>query len=148
MMRASVRAALDSVVKKAAGTFSVEAIMFSLDEAFDAVSQVKLELTQSSLPVRGTMLGKRSADDVEAEDKRLNEIKAHTRCRACKKVGHWFQDREECLKIMAERRRVAEERKRRSQADGSQGTGLRSEPLPDDGEKRDKYSEPRGSLFP
>ena len=92
-VRISVRSALDAAVKKAASAVNVDTVMFSLDEAIDAVAQVKLELSDIA-HARGSMLGKHTAADAHMEDRRTADIKSRTRCRACKKIGHWFQDRE------------------------------------------------------
>lgn len=119
--RETLRATFESALTNAGSFLSVESIMFSLDEAIDAVAQVKLDVKDMLTP-RGTMLGKRAAFDTYSEESRNQDLKSRTRCRACKKIGHWFQDREECRQIMNERRRNAEEKRKSTHAGNEKST--------------------------
>lgn len=104
-----------NALQKNQNEIGMNTVMFTLDDAFDAVSQVKLENTDSTsvpVPIRSSMLGKRNLDQMLSEEDRLKELKSRTKCRACRKIGHWYDDREECRKIMAERHRTADLKKK------------------------------------
>ena len=75
----SVQSALDATVKKAASSINVDKVMFSLDEAIEAVAQVKLELSDIA-PACKSMIGKRTAAAAFMEDGRTADIKSRTRC--------------------------------------------------------------------
>lgn len=93
------RNVLISALKKERDPSGTDPILFTLEEAVDAIAQVKLDIAKDPLP-QSSLLGKRFYSQAGPSEMPRSRRKLHTRCHSCGKIGHWFQDREECRRYM------------------------------------------------
>ena len=107
---------LERTVFRATSSGHGDQMSFTLEEAIQSVSQVKVQevVHGNASTSSGSLLGKRMMRDeggAEGGSGREN-IKDRTRCRVCKQHGHWWQDRPQCKEKMMERRSRAAEQKK------------------------------------
>lgn len=83
--------------------FTVEDTAISLSHVHDQgnLNQIIAEKAKYSL------LGKRTYNSQTDHDGFVKKLKQENACRACKKLGHWYKDRKQCMDLVLQRRREA-----------------------------------------
>lgn len=111
-----VQNVLERAIDRCGSKKNQESTHFTLEEAIQANSQVKIRGESSEDPSNSqcSLLGKRSTreDSMDTPRRYIDDIKQRTRCHVCKEIGHWVRDRPECLEKAKERRRQAAEKKK------------------------------------